>query len=107
MAGGDMNVAFARGVGTMGALNDLNVVDANSTKAGNMTEPRTFSDKDGKTQTLYFTPQGAELFDQYSDPNNSVRPGGPKITVDSDPKGVSSLWKGIVKTEEAIGNPKG
>lgn len=81
------------------------MVDANSVRAGNMTEPREVTDKTGKTQTLFFTDEGAKLFDKYSDPNNSVMGNGPRITVERDPSGISSLWKGIVKKEEGVGNP--
>jgi hypothetical protein len=82
----------------MGAANAINAVDANSVKSGNMTEPREVTDKTGKTQTLYFTDEGAKLFDSYSSTD-------PKITVDKDPSGISSLWKGIVKKEEGVGKP--
>ncbi|MBT9546698.1 MAG: hypothetical protein IV090_15005 [Candidatus Sericytochromatia bacterium] len=105
MAGGDSHVILNSGVGTIGMANALNAVDANSVKSGNMTEPREVTDKTGKTQTLYFTDEGAKLFDKYSDPNNSATGDGPRITVEKDPSGISSLWKGIVKKEEGVGKP--
>jgi len=105
MAGGDSHVILNSGVGTIGMANAINVVDANSVSSGNMTEPREVKDKTGKTQTLFFTDEGAKLFDKYSDPNNSVDGNGPKITVEKDPSGISSLWKGIVKKEEGVGTP--
>jgi hypothetical protein len=105
MAGGDSHVILNSGVGTIGMANAINVVDANSVKAGNMTEPRDVTDKKGNTQKLYFTADGAALFDKYASKDNSYDGNGPRITVEKDPSGISKLWSGIVKAEEGVGKP--
>lgn len=92
MAGGDMRVQN-RPIGTLGALNQLEVIDAHSAKAGTFTESRNVNG-----QNIWLTKSGAEAYDRLAADFD--------MKASKDPSGFAKWWGGELKAETHLGSVK-
>lgn len=101
MAGGDMRVISTPGL-MMGGASEMKTIDANSVKSGNMTESRDVKDtRTGKTQTMFFTPEGAQAFDSLTWGKDG---NGGAMKIEQDPGMLSRFFLGDIK-EQNVGKP--
>ncbi len=109
MAGGDSFVTANNGqVGRFADPSSIEVIDANSVKAGNMTEPR---DINGKT--MFFTKDGSDAIDKWKITHNTA---GGSFEAKSDPGFMDKLLWNVsfgyadgnipIKQENHVGDPK-
>lgn len=80
MAGGNSHIRVNAGYGTLGVTS---VIDANSARAGNMTEPINIGGK-----TVWVTPEGAQGLKDYQD---GVESRLYRLSVESDTK-TTGIW---------------
>ena len=81
MSGGDMRVRN-HGAGGLGIVNQQEVIDAHSKKAGDFTEARTVEGKQ-----VFLTADGAKAYDGLVSAGYSFR-------TEADPKGLSKFFLG-------------